>query len=116
MDNINNKKENETEKNTNTKPKTQNNNKNNKKGKNKTSFFKSFLISIKDFDKYGSFLKERTGQSVLYLLILLLLFVVIFTAFEAKGVIEDYYKIEAELKGQIKTISYEDGILTVNKS
>lgn len=82
--------------------------------KNKASFFKNFLISIKDFDKYGIFLKERTGQSVLYLLILLLFFVIIITALESKGVIDDYYKIEKELKDQIKTIKYENERLTIN--
>lgn len=86
-----------------------------KKEKEKLSFFKKILISIKDFEKYGIFIKESIGQTILYIVLLILLFTIILTCATSKKLIDSSNSYMSKLKEKIYSITYEDDNIFINE-
>lgn len=89
---------------------------NTKKEKNKMSFFKKFIISIKDFEKYGMFVKESIGQTIIYILLLILIFSITLTAASAKGIIDNFNSYISDIKEEIYSINYQNGTISINEN
>lgn len=86
-----------------------------KKEKRKLSFFKKILISIKDFEKYNIFIKESIGQTIIYIVLLILLFTIILTGVTAKKLIDSTNNYISKLKEKIYSITYENDNISINE-
>lgn len=91
--------------------------KENKKTKeSRISFLNKVLISIKDFEKYNIFIKEGVGQTIIYMLLLVLISVVILTGISAQNTIDTSNNFINKIKNQIYQISYKDATLSINEN
>ena len=87
-------------------------------GKNikKEGFFRAFIKSIKDFDKYEDFALESIGKTTVYLLKLIAIFTVVISSLTTYRFSKALNKITAYYDDNISQLSYEDGVLEINNN
>jgi len=79
----------------------------------KTNFLKQALKSVKDLDKYEDFASEQPKVAFKYLLKLVLIFIIIVTAFYTYKIVDSLNNIYNDLKLAIPEFSYSNGKLSV---
>lgn len=82
----------------------------------KENFFKSFIKSIKDFDKYEDFALENIGKTTMYLLKLIAVFTLVIAILTTYRFSKAIDKITEYYKENVTQLSYENGILEVNNN
>lgn len=82
----------------------------------KEGFFKKVLKSIKDFDKYEDFGLEGIGKTSVYLLQLVAIFTLVVTLMSVYKFSNSLNDAVTYFSENIKTLSYENGILEVNSN
>lgn len=82
----------------------------------KEGFFKVFIKSIKDFDKYEDFALDSIGKTTVYLFKLIAIFTVIVSILTTYRFSKALNKIEEYYNDNISQLSYKDGILEVNNN
>lgn len=82
----------------------------------KENFFKSFIKSIKDFDKYEDFALENIGKTTMYLLKLIAVFTLVIAILTTYRFSKAINKITEYYKENVTQLSYENGILEVNNN
>ena len=80
----------------------------------KNNFFKDFLKSIKDLDKYEDFAIEMPKKAFKYFIKLLLIFAIIISFFYTYQIVDNMNKIYANLKEKLPDFSYEQGNLKMS--
>ena len=80
----------------------------------KNNFFKNFLKSIKDLDKYEDFAIESPKTAFKYFLKLILIFVVIIAIFYTYQIMNNTNKVYSNLVNKIPDFSYSQGSLNIN--
>lgn len=84
------------------------------KGNKNNSFFKELFASIKDFDKYQDFARQKVSKEIIYILKLIVIFVFIISlAFTFKMHIEKS-KLVKYIDENISDIKFENEKLSVN--
>ena len=79
----------------------------------KNNFFRDFLKSIKDLDKYEDYALELPKSAFKYLFKLILLFCTIICVFYTYQIVQNMNEIYINLKEKFPDFSYKDGILKV---
>ncbi len=80
----------------------------------KDGFFKAFIKSIKDFDKYEDFALDSIGKTTMYLFKLIAIFTVIVAILTTYRFSKALNKVSEYYDSNISQLSYKDGILEVN--
>lgn len=80
----------------------------------KTNFFKEFLKSIKDLDKYEDFAIELPKNAFKYLLKLVLIFCAIICVFYTYKIVQNVGGIYNNLKEVLPDFSYTQGTITID--
>lgn len=80
----------------------------------KIGFFKRFITSIKDFEKYQIFATEKIEVAIKYLLKLMMIFVIIICMIFTYKFSISVNKIVNYIKEDITELTYDNGILKVN--
>ena len=80
----------------------------------KEGFFKAFIKSIKDFDKYEDFALDSIGKTTMYLFKLIAIFTVIVAVLTTYRFSKALNKVSEYYDSNISQLTYKNGILEVN--